>query len=545
MTLPSTRRQRATPIRIPRHPPRWRRRSRRGVSDVVATILILGLTVTLFASIFAFVGSFPSPTPQNVNEFQASIIRTANNSYISGLTIEHLAGPAVPGSDHVYLETAVNKPNWQFSISGGIPVYWGLTGNSSTSSWSFGQYWTTTFTKLIHIPDNITVYVVTPNQLLYSVVLPGLVITTPPAILAYGITPSSVGIGQTFQFWASLGGTLTGGTVKINIASIPGLSGNQTMTLGGNGLWTYTVASGATTTSGTYYGFLYATNSLGGIASTSIAVKISTTVVTPPTQLTVTVGMSPQPPTLPQETPAAYFWATVTYTGSKTASLYVNFTISQLAGGRSTVKNVLNTIPGTGSTPVSMTGPSSMTVFSQVASNFNTWLLNSSVVISAPTVLVGVGSATGSTAFSTQNLVRGFVQVTSSGTGALGSKVATFSHSCVVSGGGANCPYVFVTVYDNFTTALGGPATVTFSGIMWANTSSGTVHDYELPGTGIASTSVTQGASTLVNLNGASTRWGGMAAGTYILHLWLTIKSSAAGTPIIGYIYDTYHVTIT
>jgi len=39
------------------------------VSDVVATILLLALTVTLFASIFAFVTSFPSPPAQNSNQF--------------------------------------------------------------------------------------------------------------------------------------------------------------------------------------------------------------------------------------------------------------------------------------------------------------------------------------------------------------------------------------------------------------------------------------------------------------------------------------------
>lgn len=543
MTVPSTPRARASLNRRIRRSPFGRRATRRGVSDVVATILILALTVTLFASIFAFVGSFPAPPPQNVSQFQASLVRTANQSYISALKIDHLTGPAVPGSDRIYLETAVKHPNWQFSISGGIPIYWGLATNTSTASWSFGQYWSTTFTKLIKVPDNITVYVLTPNQLLYSVVLPGLVVNTPPAILASGINPDPVATGTAFQVWASLGGTLTGLVAKVNVGSIPGLAGNFSLTLQAGGLYTYTTSGGATT-AGTYYAILYITNSLGQVASTSVPVIVSGT-GTGSNGLTVAVGMSPQPPTLPQQTTTPYFWATVTYTGSKTASLYVNFSISQVAGGRSKVLTVVNTVPGTGATPVSMTGPSSVTIYSQAASGFDNWLLNSSVVISAPTVLVGVGTATGSTAFSTQNLVGGFVQVTSSTTGALGHKVTTFAHTCTTGGASPTCPFVFATVYDNFTTGLGGPATVTFAGLCWANTTSGAVHDYELPVTGVPSTSVTQGLSTILNLLGGSTRWGGMSAGSYAIHIWLTIKSGGAGTPVIGYIYDSFHVTIT
>ena len=87
------------------------RRRRRGVSDVIATILLLALTVTLFGAIFAFVTSFPSPPAQSNNQFQASLFYPSNGSasWIAGVRIVHLAGPATPGSALIYLHSA-NQP---------------------------------------------------------------------------------------------------------------------------------------------------------------------------------------------------------------------------------------------------------------------------------------------------------------------------------------------------------------------------------------------------------------------------------------------------
>jgi flagellin-like protein len=520
-----------------------RRRTRRGVSDVVATILILAMTVTLFASIFAFVGSFPAPPPQNVSQFQATVLRTSNQSYLSGLTIEHLAGPTITGSDHIYLESSSHVSAWQFSVSGGIPVYWGLPGNSSASVWNLGQTWTTTFTKLIKAPDNITVYITSSTQLLFSVDLPGPVINIPPAILQVGTIPTSPGVGVAFQIWASLGGNLSALTAKVNLAGIPGLSGNISMVLASSGLYVHNVTAGSTTTGGSYYAFLYVAN--GGGQQTSAAIPVTIVGGGSSSPFTVTVGMSPQPPTLPQQSPSAYFWATISYPGSKSnVPVSVNFTITQVPGGRSTVLTVTNAIPG--QTGLTISGPSSLTVYSQAASNFNGWLLNTSVnVLATATLGMGVGTATGSISFSTQNLVTGIIYVTTSSTGSTASTVpkapATgFSHTCA-----AACPYLYVTVWDNYTTALGGPATVTFSGVAWANTTSGGPHTYTHA---VASTSVTQGASTALDLLGVTTRWtesgAGPGAGTYAVSVWLTIKSSSAGTPIIGYIFDTFPLVV-
>src|SRR5690242_5637212 len=81
----------------------------RAVSDVIATILLLALTVTLFASIFFFVNTFPSPPPQENNQFTSSLTYSgASGNTISTVQITHLAGPPIPGADLVYITSSAH-----------------------------------------------------------------------------------------------------------------------------------------------------------------------------------------------------------------------------------------------------------------------------------------------------------------------------------------------------------------------------------------------------------------------------------------------------
>jgi hypothetical protein len=502
----------------------------------VATILLLALTVTLFGSIFAFVTRFPPPPAQNINQFQASLVQSTSG--ITQLKILQESGPTVPSGDHIFLQSTRAIGNWQFSQPSGIPVPWGI-GNSS-NGWSTGQYWTTTFSPALKVPTNITVYIVSAATLLFMGVVPGTAQNVPPLVTATYTVPSNPGLKVGFQIFAVLSGNTTGLSVNVSLSEIPGLSVLGTPLMAYNataGAWMYTVPSGYTSANGTYLAFIQGASSVGTIAG-SVSVTIGGSgAVGGGSGLTVDVGMSPQPPTYPQESPSAYFWATVTYPGSKAnVPVYVNFTISQVPGGRSSTLYANTTIPG--QTGLTVSGPSSLTVYSQTSYNFNTWLLNSSVQITATVTLgSGVGTATGSISFPTQNLLAVMVYVTTSSSGATSGIENHFSHSC-----SPTCPYIYAEIWDNFTA---GPTTVTVSGLAWANTTTGTTHDYEIPNTGIASTTVTEGTALFLNLNGGTTRESQIAsAGTYMLRIWLTVKSTTAGTPIIGYLYDT-SVTLT
>ncbi len=528
------RRTGARPSRLAR---RWPG-PQRGVSDVVATILILAITVTLFASLFAFVDSFPPPPAQSVNEFRATLQYTANNSYIQSLSILMTAGPVVTPSDSVYMKSAANPALPAFNTA--IPVAWGI---NNATVWTVGQSWVYTFgaTHQPKLPDNITVFLVSTTQLLYSTTIPGSVPNLPPSVVAAGITPTNPAVAAAFQIYAQFTGNLTGGTPTVNIAGIPGLAGTQTMVkYSGEYVWNVTASS--TTTVGSYDAWLSVTNGAGQTATAEIPITITSGSTGGSVPFTVTVGLSPLPQSiLPQQGTLAYtLWAAIAYSGSKSnVPVYVNFTVTQLAGGRSTSLSGPGTTIG-GQSSITVSGPATVTVYSN-ASGFISWLLNSTVKITATATLgQSVGTGTGSISFVTQNLVTGIVYVTTSSAGAIGNVVpkspATgFSHTCTA----ATCPYLYLDVWDNYTTALGGPATVTFSGVEYANA---TGHSFTFT---IASTSVTQGGSMLLDPAGATTRWTQVtAAGTYTVSIWLTIKSSASGTPTIGYIYDTFPLTV-
>jgi hypothetical protein len=256
-------------------------RSHRGVSDVVATILLLGLTVTLFASIFAFVTSFPSPPAQNSNQFQATLTSGPNasspgHSMVTAINILHLAGPAVLQYTLIYVKSSTNPKGPEFQspytlAQGGIP---------SGTVWNLGQTWVlVNFTSNQHpaLPDNLTIYIVSGSALLFSVVVPGQVISPPPTFLAVGTSPNTPVVGGPFVISALISG-VGSGTPMITVSGLPGAfpAGAVAMTASSApGLWTYSVPAGMTTASGSFYAFITALSASSKSATSSVPVGIT------------------------------------------------------------------------------------------------------------------------------------------------------------------------------------------------------------------------------------------------------------------------------
>lgn len=252
--------------------PSGHRRRRRGVSDVVATILLLALTVTLFASIFAFVTSFPPPPAQNNNQFLANLVVTANQKNISGIKIVHLAGPVVPGGADVYLKDANDPTASEFTTP-----YTVSSGLSGATLWSLGQTWSVSFpsTSLPSIQDNITIYIISATQLLFSVILPGTAFTLSPTIVATSVSPAVPVIGQSFTVYATLAGSYGAHSVYVNLVSVPGgPTTTKQMTQNAQGQWTYTWSTGAAK-NGTFTGFVNASSPSGQQAIGTVVITIS------------------------------------------------------------------------------------------------------------------------------------------------------------------------------------------------------------------------------------------------------------------------------
>jgi hypothetical protein len=371
----------------------WSRSRRRGVSDVVATILLLALTVTLFAGIFAFVTTFPSPPPQNNNQFQASLSYTANLTYVTSLRILHLAGPAVPGSGQIYLKSTTQPTAPEFANP-----YTVSSGLAGATQWNLGQTWNLTFPaaeRPVAYGNNITVYVVANSQLLFSVILPGTAIFAPPTIVSTLVSPTPLTKGEGFTVYATVAGSYGINSVYVNLAAVPGgPSTPQLMMQNGQGQWYFPVPGGATS-NGTFYAFVNASNAAGQQTTGAVVISVANSAGSSSGPLSVGVVLVPAPP---NSGAVESVQAVVTYTGSvSNAALSVTFTGSS--------SPALYTYSGTGPSGLTITGPSSETVVSQA-----TWTLPSpnslyTYTVSATATVTGVGTVTGSTSFEPALLV--------------------------------------------------------------------------------------------------------------------------------------------
>jgi hypothetical protein len=243
---------------------------------------LLALTVTLFAAIFAFVTSFPSPPAQNTNQFQAGLFYSSNNQYVVGVNVTHLAGPAIPAGALIYLKSSAHPNDCPFASS--VPVSLGI----STPTWTLGQIWSSKFTSfpgcasypgdpLGATGDNITVYIVNSGNLIFSVVLPGQHVTTPPTIVSTWVSPSPPLQGFPYRVFATVSGQIGPGWPTVS--SVPGepVGASGKMWYNASALaWQYNVTGGNTSVTGTgnYLGWITVASSLGQSATAPITVPL-------------------------------------------------------------------------------------------------------------------------------------------------------------------------------------------------------------------------------------------------------------------------------
>jgi hypothetical protein len=429
----------------------------------------LALTVTLFASIFAFVTNFPSPPAQNNNQFQASLVFTSTGANVSSVRITHLAGPSIAGTAQVYLKSATQPSAVEFqspyTVASQTLTWATVTG---FNVWNLGQVWNVTFSTASggkYLPSsngNITVYVVAASQLVYSVILPGTSAVVPPTILSTWIAqPANPSQGQAFTVYASITGTYTKcptKCVELNLASVPGGSslpngGLVPMTQASQGWWYYTVPVGTTTSNGTFYAFVNASNTAGQATTGAVVIPISASSAGGP--LSVGVVLVPAPP---NSGVAESVQAVVTYTGAVTgAPLSVTFSGTSSPAGY--------TYSGSGPSSLTISGPSSITVAS-----LSTWTIPNpasltlyTYTVSATATVTGVGTVTGTTSFTpatvtvgpASGLMGSTATVRGAGYAASSSVTLSFNGIAITPSGSSN-------------------ATCTFSGSTITTTASGT-----------------------------------------------------------------------
>lgn len=255
-------------------------RGKRGVSDILGTILILALTVVLFSSIFFFVSTFPKPATQPNSQFQGQLFYSfaskGGHSWtnISFLAITHLAGPTIYAFNTQVYVVSQSHPQNTTTIynlaSGGL-------GSSTSASWGTGQVWNVSLASdHLNIPDNLTVTVVSAGSVVYRQTLPGTNPTIPPIFDQEGTIPAAPSANQSFSIFVQISDPFLSTTSKRVYANIttPGMTcvnplgggyaSNKTIRLqmafnSTSGFWI--VPNCKATSSGTYYVTAWVTDS--------------------------------------------------------------------------------------------------------------------------------------------------------------------------------------------------------------------------------------------------------------------------------------------
>ncbi|MCU0862083.1 MAG: type IV pilin, partial [Methanomassiliicoccales archaeon] len=93
------------------------RKSRKGVSDIIGNILILGITVTLFSSIMMFVVSMPAPNEGAYADFTPSVRYIEGSPYdIIQINMTHKGGQELQDTTtNIYLD--VNGTRYTLHMS--------------------------------------------------------------------------------------------------------------------------------------------------------------------------------------------------------------------------------------------------------------------------------------------------------------------------------------------------------------------------------------------------------------------------------------------
>jgi hypothetical protein len=313
-------------------------RSRSGISDVIGTILLLGLTVTLFGTVFLFVNTFPRPPPQPTGQFSAYLTYTVVGGVgqvIATVNIGHLAGATLYNSitTNVWIESAA-KPG---AFTGPFTVGNGLGG---AATWSIGQTWSLNVTSYhLTLPDNLTISIVQSSQLLFRQTLPGSNPSIPPQFTNYGTVPASPVQGTTFSVFVQIadGYLSTSSTaVLLNYSLLPGFSSAApaTMTYSATaGTWGYTVPVSGATAPGTFFVFVTATDSNGLSNSVAIPVTILAPGAASNSPLSVSISLNVSAPVT---SAASTIYATVSDTGATGGTATVNFLVNGVSLGTGT-----------------------------------------------------------------------------------------------------------------------------------------------------------------------------------------------------------------
>ncbi len=190
--------------------------NRKGVSEIIANLLILAITVTLFSGIFWYVDSMPTPSEKVYTDFSPTV--QINSNKTAWINITDIGGePLASSTTAIYLFQDNNITRLSLSSSR-VPL---------GTQFSTGETWVYLKHGNVGTNTSLSVEIVdtAANTVIWNSVLQGGVQTasSSPIIGDRGLTPSPTYSGAGVKFYATVTdpyGILRTNSVYVNATSI-------------------------------------------------------------------------------------------------------------------------------------------------------------------------------------------------------------------------------------------------------------------------------------------------------------------------------------
>jgi hypothetical protein len=195
------------------------RNSKKGVSDIIANILILAITVTLFSSIMIFVGQMPSPQENTYADFTPSVEYLPSSTEVQ-VNLTHKGGQELISND-TGLWFYVNDTKYIIPSTELV--------NNVGLRWSIGEtfsykYDASADDNMYKLRISVVITDKEKNSLVFSAnVVGSATVNTAPIIGARGTTPSPTYEGSDFSFYVQivdLDNDLDTSSVNIDLTTI-------------------------------------------------------------------------------------------------------------------------------------------------------------------------------------------------------------------------------------------------------------------------------------------------------------------------------------
>jgi FlaG/FlaF family flagellin (archaellin) len=171
------------------------RGDRSGVSEVIANILILAMTVILFSSVFYWVGYMPAPQSSKRVEIGATLEKAGTRYW---LNLTHNGGEDLISWNTIILAELSNSNNLTYRLQ---------LDNSSLSlgdSWSIGETFAWTFTRGTQVGSVLTSLYAKDRGIVVWQENVELKVSMGPYIAEAGANPSSPQVNGNFVVYAEI-----------------------------------------------------------------------------------------------------------------------------------------------------------------------------------------------------------------------------------------------------------------------------------------------------------------------------------------------------